>query len=67
LMKSEKIPGQGKMTDAEWINEKAKWIYDNSICLDSGPHKIRHPISVISSFNFIRQLLQEVRERGMDK
>lgn len=45
----------------EFINEKAKWIYENSICLDSGVHKIRHPIAVKASISFVKQMLKEIR------
>jgi len=50
-----------KQNEKEWINEKAKWIYENSICLDSNPHETRHPITVKASIDFIKQLLQETR------
>lgn len=46
--------------DKRFINEKAKWIYENSMCLDSGVHEKRHPITVEDSIKFIIQMLKEV-------
>lgn len=53
--------------DEGFINEKAKWIYENSICLDPAIHKIRHPITVEASINFVKQILQEAKPEITEK